>query len=273
MVRTPKKIIRVAAVQMASVAENKEKNIKRAANLLDEAAWDLAVLPELFGTEFFPVKKDPAFFDYAEPIHGPTVKRMARLARKKKGYLVVPFFERDGADICYNSAALIDRKGDVVGVYRKTHIPFTRTYEKYYFAPGNQFPIFQTDFGTLGILICYDRWYPEAWRRLILAGAVLVAIPISSWKYQNFSEIPIWEPLLRIRARENLVYVLAANRVGREGDFSYFGRSAVVSPRGEIIGALGEKEQSLLVAEVDLSLVRQERANLPLLRDRRPEIY
>lgn len=273
MGRPKNSTIRVAAVQMASIAGDKEKNIKKAMGLLNEAPWDLAVLPELFGTEFFPVKKDPAFFDYAEPIHGPTVKRMARVARRKRGYLIVPFFERDEADVCYNSAAIIDRKGEVLGVYRKIHIPFTRTYEKYYFSPGRDLPIFQTDFGNLGILICYDRWYPEAWRRLILAGAVLVAIPISSWKYQNFSEIPIWEPLLRIRARENLVYVLAANRVGREGDFSYFGRSAVVNPRGEIVAELTEEEESLLVAEVDLTLVRQERANLPLLRDRRPDIY
>ncbi len=271
--KSGKRVIRVAALQMASLSEDKAGNLKKAAELLQGEPWDLAVLPELFATEFFATVKDPALFRLAEPIQGTIVTEMAKVAKKMKGYLVVPFFERGEADICYNSAAFVGREGQVLGVYRKTHIPFTRTYEKYYFSPGGQFPVFETDFGKVGVLICYDRWYPEAWRKLILQGAEIVCIPISSWKFQGFSEISMWKPLLQIRARENLAYAAAANRVGKEGEFFYIGRSLVANPRGEVVGELGETEERLLTVSCDLEMVREERAALPFLRDRRPELY
>jgi predicted amidohydrolase len=265
--------IKVAALQVPGAVGSKDDNIENAIKWLSSETWDLAVLPELFSTEFFPVNKNPELFALSETVEGPTLTRMAEIAKKKRGYLVVPFFERDEADVCYNSAAVLDRTGKIIGIYRKTHIPFTRTYEKYYFSPGKQFPIFQTDFGPIGVLICYDRWYPEAWRSLILQGAILIAIPISSWRYGDFSEIPIWDPLIRIRARENLAWVAAANRTGKEGDYSFIGRSSIVNPKGEIIAQLHEKEEGLLVMECDLKMVMQERTNMPLLRDRRSEIY
>jgi len=265
--------IKVAVLQMPSTAGSKDHNLTNAAKWLSSKSWDLAVLPELFSTEFFPVSKDPDLFTLSETADGPTITRMAEIAKKKRGYLVVPFFERDEADVCYNSAAVLDRTGKIIGIYRKTHIPFSRTYEKYYFSPGKKLPVFQTDFGLIGVLICYDRWYPEAWRNLIFQGAILIAIPISSWRYGDFSEIPFWDPLIRIRARENLTWTAAANRIGTEGDYSFIGRSSIVNPKGEITAQLPENKEGLLVEECDLEMVSQERANMPFLRDRRPEIY
>lgn len=265
--------IRVAAIQMTSTAGDKAANLAKAARLVGEAGADLAVLPELFATEFFASTKDPSFFDYAEPTDGEIVTTMAAVARRTDTALVVPFFEYGTGGAFYNSAAMIDRDGSVAGVYRKTHIPFTKTFEKYYFAPGDAFPVFDIGLGRVGILICYDRWFPEAWGRVRDAGAEIVCVPISSWRHQGGSEAPFWDAMHTMRARENLLFVAAANRTGREDDYDYIGRSQIVSPEGRILAAADEDGDGALIAECDLAAVRRERSRWPLLRDRRPEIY
>jgi len=265
--------IRVAAIQMASATGDKAANLAKAAGLIKAAKADLAVLPELFATEFFASEKDASFFDYAEPVDGVTVSAMSRVAKETGTSIVVPFFEYAPSGRFYNSAALVGRDGSVVGVYRKTHIPFTKSFEKFYFAPGEDFPVFETDLGRIGILICYDRWFPEAWSRLREAGAEIVCVPIASWRFQGFSEAPYWDALHRIRARENLLFVAASNRTGREGDYDYIGHSLIAGPTGNVLEIAGENDEGAVVVECDLDDVRRERARWPLLRDRRPEIY
>ena len=269
----PNRPIRVAAIQMASATADKAANLAKAERLIEAAEADLAVLPELFATEFFAGEKDPRFFDYAEPVDGPLIRKMTEVARRTATMLAVPLFEYGSDGRYYNSTVLIGTDGATIGCYRKTHVPLTLTHEKYYFAPGNAFPVFDTPLGRIGILICYDRWYPEAWSCLRDAGAEIVCVPISSWEYQGGSEAPVWDALHQIRAKENQLFIVAANRTGREGKFTYIGRSLLLSPSGEVLGAANGTEETALTADIDLGDVRRARGRWPLLRDRRPEIY
>lgn len=265
--------VTVAAIQMASEIGNKAANLATAARLIEEANADLAVLPELFATEFFASEKDPRFFDYAEPLDGPTIRFMSEVAARTQTILVTPLFEYAPSGEFFNSAVLIGADGEVIGVYRKTHIPFTKSFEKFYFAPGDDFPVFETPIGRIGILICYDRWFPEGWGRLRDAGAEIVCVPIASWRLDGASEAPWWDALHRMRARENLMFVAASNRTGQEGDWGYIGESLIVSPTGDVLARLDETSIGGAIATIDLDLVRQSRARWPLLRDRRPDIY
>ncbi|CAH1667508.1 carbon-nitrogen hydrolase family protein [Chelatococcus asaccharovorans] len=270
---TPKRSIRVASIQMASKAGDKAANLEKASAFIREARADLAVLPELFSTEFFASEKDTGFFDYAEPVDGITVSTMAKVARETGTAIVAPFFEYAPNGAFHNAAAMIDRDGSVLGVYRKTHIPFTKSFEKFYFQPGSAFPVFETSLGRIAILICYDRWFPEGWSRVREAGAEIVCVPIASWRFEGQSEAPFWDALHRIRARENLLYVAASNKTGREGDYDYIGHSLIVSPGGEVLKEADEVFEGVVIAECDLDAVRRERSRWPLLRDRRPELY
>lgn len=265
--------IRVASVQMPSKTGDKDANLKVAAEIIAGAGADLAVLPELFATEFFAAEKDHKYFEYAEPADGEIVSRMAEVARATKTTIVVPFFEYAPDGRYFNSTALVGPDGQTIGVYRKTHIPFTKSFEKFYFAPGNDFPVFDTPAGRVGILICYDRWYPEAWRKVCEQGAEIVCVPIASWRFEGFSERPFWDALHRIRARENLVFLAASNRTGKEPPYEYTGHSMIVSPAGEILAEAEEEFAGAVVFDCDLDQVRRERAKWPLLRDRRPELY
>ncbi len=265
--------VRVAAIQMASVAADKAANLETAARLIREARADVAVLPELFATEFFATEKDTRFFDYAETLDGPTVTTMAGVARETSTVLVVPFFEYASGGTFHNSAAVISGDGTVLGVYRKTHIPYSLTHEKYYFTPGNEFSVFDTPVGRLGVLICYDRWYPEAWAQLREAGAEIVCIPVASWRFGSASEEAIWDAMHRMRARENLLFVAAANRTGNDGEFAYIGASMLVAPDGSVLAQASETFSGVVAADIDLQDVRRTRSRWHLLRDRRPDIY
>lgn len=270
--------LKVASIQMSADIGNHAANVDRAKSLIRQAAAQdvkLCLLPELGLDEFFAQWKDPHYFSYAEPLDGPTVTEMQALAKETGTYIALPHFERGVMGNCYNSVVLISDQGETIGVYRKNHIPFTRTYEKYYFTPGNGFPVFDSPYGKLGIVICYDRRYPESCRELAKKGAEIILIPISSMRFKGieFSEIPMWEQELRTRALENQVYVIAANRSGVEADFSFIGRSMIVSPTGDILAKVEEEENVIVVAQIDTDLVRTTRQALPLLRDRRPDIY
>lgn len=184
-----------------------------------------------------------------------------------------PSSSAHASGVYYNAAAVIGPDGGIIGVYRKTHIPFTKSYEKYYFTPGPDLPVFDTPVGRIGVLICYDRWYPEAWRKLVAQGAQIVCCPISSGKLGAQSEAPVWEPLLRIRARENLVFVAAANRTGTEPPYENLGRSMIVSPLGDVLAGPGQDGRQSLTTKVDLNDVARCRQAMPFLRDRRPDLY
>lgn len=266
----------VSAVQMSAVTGDIEKNARKALAYIEEAGKQgtrALVFPELFLTEFFAQTLDKNFFRYAVSRDSELILRFCEAARNHRMLVLLPFFEKDITSVHYNSVAVIDADGSLKGVYRKNHIPFTKSFEKYYFAPGSGFPCFDTELGKIGVLVCYDRRFPESWRSLVLQGARIVFVPISSWSFKGQSEKPIWEAELRTRAVDNLVYIIAANRVGKEGEYEFIGQSLIVNPLGEIIGEMDDASEGLLTVELDLLSVEQARIDWPFLRDRRPEIY
>lgn len=270
--------IKVAAIQMSTDIGMHAQNVARAKQLVREAAKQgakICVLPELGLDEFFGQWKDPKYFSYAEPVDGEDVKAFQQLAKETGMYIALPIFERCVTGNCYNSVVLISDEGETVGVYHKNHIPYSLTYEKYYFTPGEGFPVFDTKYGKVGILICYDRRYPESCRELIKKGAEIILIPIASWRTKNSSqsELPFWESELRTRAVENQAYIIAANKSGEEADLVFIGHSMIVAPGGDVLAKTDDSENTIVIAELDTDLVPTIRNTRSLFRDRRPDLY
>lgn len=250
---------------------------------------DLVVLPELSTTPYFCGSRASRYFSWAESIPGRTTDRFAELAVKFQTTIVVPLFERSQDGSYYNSAAVLGPDGRLIGrngntrdtrPYRKCHVPTilnppdTEAWEDFYFRPGSELPVFQLPKATLGILICYDRWFPEAWRMLVDRGAEVVAIPMVAW---GFVEGP-YLPMLQSRAAENEVFVVSCNRAGVEQldgiSMANFGRSVIVGPDGVILsGARPEEGQTTVFASVDLEQIAEQRRILPLLDHRRRDLY
>lgn len=270
--------IKVAAIQMSSEIGQHQQNVQRAKELIRQAAARgarLCVLPELALDEFFPQWQDPKYFSYAEPLDGATVHEFQTLAKETDSYLAVPVFERSVVGNCYNTTVLIANDGSVVGVYRKNHIPFSRSYEKFYFTPGDGFPVFDSPYGKIGIITCYDRRYPESCRELVKKGAEIVLIPIASWAIKDTgqSELPFWEAELRTRALENQVYIVAANKSGQEENLEFIGHSMIIGPDSTVLSKVGPEENCVVLAELDLDLLHKMRAGMFLFRDRRTDLY
>lgn len=256
--------------------ENQYKWIKAA--VAEDA--NILCFPELINVPYFCAETDPKYFDLAETTDGPSLSQIYRHAREFKVVIVYPFFERAREGEFYNSAALIDPAGKLIGLYRKTHIPCLRrgpgqvNNEKYYFKPGNLgFPVFRTPFGiSLGVLICYDRHYPEGALVLGLAGADLVLVTnATSGMTQDY-----WEQELRAHAWFNHYYVGGVNRVGPDrGTTSpnYFGHSMFIDPFGKIITQTAALNETVLFGEIDMLQITEARTRWPFLRDRRPELY
>lgn len=265
-----------AAIQMSAKINDRAFNVSKARTLISDAAKqgaDICVLPELALYEFFPQWKDDKYYSYADDKDGELIMQFCQLAKEKNICIVLPFFEKALTGVYYNSVALIDNNGAVAGIYHKNHIPFTKSYEKYYFTPGDGFPVFDLPLGRVGVCICYDRRYPETCRELVKKGAEVIYIPISSSIIDGFSEQPMWECELRTRALENQCWIVACNRTGKEQNFDFFGWSLIVSPRGEVVKRADETEDMTILAEIDTDLVKTVRCSSPLLRDRRPDIY
>ncbi len=267
--------MRAALIQMRG-AMDRDENLDRAEELLKEASRagaDVACLQELFATWFFAQRLDPSAQALAEPIDGPTVTRMRRVARALGLVLVVPFYERVKAGELYNAAALVDASGDVLGVYRKHHIPMSSHFqEKFYFRPGNAgFPVWQTAVGRIGLMICYDRHFPEAARALGLGGAEVVFVPTATTR-RGFSA-SVWEVELRGHAIANGFFVGGVNRVGTEFESEYYGRSVWIDPIGQVVAQASETDEEVLVADIDLARLEEVRRAWPFFRDRRPDAY
>ena len=237
-------------------------------------------------------------FDLAEPIPGPTTEAMQRLARELAIVLVVPIFERQAAGLYRNSAAVIDADGTLLGVYRKMHIPDDPLFfEKYYFTPGDGhldfhgetagdaggFKVWQTRYATIGVLICWDQWYPEAARITALMGAQVIFYPTAiGWHPAERDEwgaaqVDAWRTIQRAHAIANGVYVASPNRVGHEDEpgthgITFFGHSFVADPFGRLVAEAGE-EDAVLVARCEPALIESVRRNWPFLRDRRVDAY
>jgi N-carbamoylputrescine amidase len=262
----------------ADPATNLERYLARA----DEAARkgaQVIVLPELFRSHYFCQAEDDAFFALAEPIPGPTTKAFAALAKKRGVVVVASLFEKRAPGLFHNTAVVLDADGTLLGRYRKMHIPDDpRFYEKYYFTPGDLgFQVFDTRFGRLGVLVCWDQWYPEAARITALMGAEILVYPtaIGTWTGESTLR-PVqhdaWRTLQRAHAIANGVFVAAVNRVGREGELDFWGGSFLCRPSG-VLAAEAKDGEEVVVAEADLAEMDRHRQGWPFLRDRRIDAY
>ena len=269
--------VKVAAIQMAAEINNRQVNVDRAKELITRAAGEgaqICLLPELALDEFFPPHKDTKYFQYAEPVDGPAVKEFQELARSLGIYLSLPLFEKSLIGTYYNSLVMMGPDGEILTVYRKVHVPCTRSYERYYFTPGDGFSVVDTAYGKVGLAICYDRRYPETCRELMKKGARLILISISSSIMPGgFSELPVYETELKTRAFENQLFIAACNRSGQEGEYLFFGHSMILGPDGTVLARAEQEENAIVLAEIDLDKADEARINGPLLRDRRPEMY
>lgn len=277
----------IGLVQMACAPDAAE-NLAKAAALIKEAARrgaQIVCLQELFRSQYFCQSEENSNFDLAEPVPGPTTEEMGKLARGLDVAIVAPIFERRGTGLYHNTAAVLDTDGAFLGSYRKMHIPQDPLYyEKYYFTPGDTgFRCFDTKVARIGVLICWDQWYPEAARLTALQGAQVLFYPSAiGWhpsekEAEGSSQLDAWLTIQRSHAIANGVYVAAVNRVGHErpagGDgIEFFGHSFVADPFGRMLAEAAEDE-SILVVECDPALQEEVRRNWPFLRDRRVDAY
>ena len=264
-------------------------NLARAERLVRDAAKrgaQIICLKELFNAPYFCKSQQADRFDLAEAIPGPTTGAMARLARELAVVLVVPMFERQGPGVYRNSAVVIDADGSLLGVYRKMHIPDDPLFnEKYYFTPGETpgFQVWKTRYATIGVLICWDQWYPEAARITSLLGAQVLFYPTaigwhpSEQEEWGPSQVDAWRTIQRSHAIANGVYVATPNRIGHEDEpgtdgLNFFGRSFIADPFGRYLAEAGGDEE-ILVARCEPALIETVRRNWPFLRDRRIDAY
>ena len=270
----------VAALQF-SFGEDLEENVAKVEAGAEEAARAGAnvILPsELFEGPYFPTLEHAAAFDLAHPLENhPTIARMARLAKSFGVAIPVSFFERAGQAF-YNSVAMVGPTGEVEGLYRKSHIPDGPGYEeKYYFRPGDTgFRVWSTPWGAVGVGICWDQWFPEAARAMVLMGADLLFYPTAIGTEPEEPDLDTSRPWQRVmigHAVANIAPVVAANRVGRESRQEFYGHSFIADSLGEKVAELGPSEEGVLTAELDLALVRARRAAFGFFRDRRPDLY
>jgi len=281
-------MLKVGLIQMRC-SINREENIDRAEMKVREAAQKgakIICLPEIFTTVYFCQVEDHKYFKLAEEIPGPTIARFARLAAEIDAAIVAPLFEKRASGLYHNTAGIIDADGSYLGKYRKMHIPDDPLfYEKFYFTPGDLgFRSWQTKYATIGALICWDQWYPEAARLTALRGAEILFYPTAiGWHPSEKGEHGArqhasWETIQRSHAIANGCYVAVPNRTGFEapdgGDgIEFWGQSFVADPSGQVIAKASADQEEVLLAEIDLSLVDQQRIHWPFLRDRRIDAY
>lgn len=278
------RLIKLGLIQTNCVKDPSE-NISRSIELIKEAAQEganIICLQELFTTLYFCNTHDENSFDLAEPIDGSLVQQLSELAKELNIVLIAPFFEKRAQGLYHNSLVVIDVDGMVLGNYRKMHIPDDPGFhEKYYFAPGDKesgFQVFNTKFGRIGTLICWDQWYPEAARITALKGAEIIFYPtaIGTLKRESRKQKKVfkeaWITIQRSHAIANGCFVAAVNRVGKENGNKFWGNSFVAGPFGEILKQGGEKEEVIIV-EIDLNTIESQRREWPFFRDRRIDVY
>jgi N-carbamoylputrescine amidase len=275
-----KNTIRVAGLQTHFTTDT-AANVERITKMVRAAAAEKAQVilpPELFENVYFCREELDEFFALAKPFEGhSTIAHFQTVARELKVVIPVSFFERD-ANQYYNSLAMVDADGSCLGVYRKSHIPDGPGYEeKFYFRPGNTgFKSWETQYGNIGVGICWDQWFPECARAMMLQGADILLYPTAIGSEPNNPGLDtrrLWQRAMVGHAVSNVVPVLAANRIGKEGDQTFYGHSFVCDHRGDMVSELGSGEEGLVVGEFDLSEVRKNRASFGFFRDRRPELY
>ncbi len=263
-------------------------NFARTVDAIREAAkrgGQIICLEELFRSQYFCREENAERFDLAEPIPGPTTEALSKLARELSVVIIASIFERRAAGLYHNTAAVLDADGALLGLYRKMHIPDDPLYyEKFYFTPGDLgFPNFDTRYGRIGVLVCWDQWYPEGARLSSLRGANILFYPTAiGWhpaeKAQfGAAQLDAWRTIQRSHAIANGIFVAAVNRVGFEGPpesgLEFWGASFVADPFGQIIAEASRDKEETLVVECDLRRMEEVRRNWPFLRDRRTDAY
>jgi len=283
--------VTVAAIQMQMAAEVSE-NIRKAEKLVREAAGQGAqviLLPELFERPYFCQQRQYEFYAYAAALEeNPAVRHFRSIARELEIVMPISFYEKDGTRL-FNSIAMLDADGTVLGVYRKTHIPDDHYYqEKFYFTPGDTgFKVWATRYGKIGVGICWDQWFPEAARAMALQGAEMLLYPtaIGSEPILETDSMPHWRRCMQGHAGCNLMPVIAANRVGLEkvepceenggqsSSLNFYGSSFITDHTGALVAEAGRTEETVLTASFDLTQCENDRLSWGVFRDRRPEMY
>lgn len=276
--------VRVGLIQLTA-EDAPAANVRKTIPRIEEAAAkgaQIIGLQEMFTTKYFCVSQDPKNFDLAEPIEtGPSVTELAKVAQRLGVVIIAPLFEARGSEVYHNTAAVIDADGTVLGKYRKMHIPQDPGFEeKFYFTPGDLgFRTWKTAHGDIGVLICWDQWYPEAARLTALGGAQILFYPTAiGWLPEEKAALGqaqhnAWETVQRGHGVANGCYVAATNRVGTEGRTQFWGQSFVSDPYGEIVARASIGKEEVLLADCDLVKQREFRRIWPFFRDRRIDAY
>ncbi|MDH4071506.1 MAG: carbon-nitrogen hydrolase [Gammaproteobacteria bacterium] len=281
--------VSVGLVQMRC-AENPEENMAKALNLTREAiskGAQIICLQELFRSRYFCQSENDAHYALAESIPGPSTDAFAEVAKEHGVAIIVSLFEKRAAGLYHNTTAVVDRDRGYIGKYRKMHIPDDpRYYEKYYFTPGDLgFRTFETDCATLGVLICWDQWYPEAARLTAMQGAEILFYPTAiGWHTEERADVnkaqhEAWQTMQRAHAIANGCYVVAVNRTGFEpdptgkGGLEFWGQSFIAAPDGSLVCLAPPDEECVMVETLDLGAVERQRHGWPFFRDRRIDAY
>jgi N-carbamoylputrescine amidase len=265
-------MIKTAGIQIRC-SHDPAANISLAANLIDAAVEhgaEIICFPEVFHLPWFPRRKEKQSFELAESLEGKTISRMQDIAAKKKVTLICPIFEIDDG-LFFNTAVIIGKDGNILGKYRKAHIPdIPLWHEKYYFSPGNTgFPVFEVGKLRFGVLICWDVFFPEAFRLMALAGAQMVFCPTAS----AFESQHRWETVIRAQAIANLIYIFRVNRVGGEKEQNFYGASFCTNPYGEMVCSSGDTANSIILAEINPHECGEAKKTISFFSDRRPDLY
>lgn len=277
-------VTRIGLIQLTA-EDTPAANVRKTIPRIEEAAArgaKIIGLQEMFTTKYFCIEQNPKHFQLAEPIEsGPSVKALAEVAKKLGVVLVAPLFEARGSEVYHNTAAVIDADGSILGKYRKMHIPQDPGFEeKFYFTPGDLgFRTWTTAHGKIGVLICWDQWYPEAARLTALSGATILFYPTAiGWLPEEKATLgqaqhTAWETVQRGHGVANGCYIAATNRVGTEGQTQFWGQSFVSNPYGEIIAKASSDKEEVLIADCDLEKQKEFRRIWPFFRDRRIDAY
>ena len=287
---TSSRVVPVAVIQRRAGVDL-EANLAGTLEAIAEAAKRGAKIictQELFRSKYFCQSEDYQYFDYAESIPGPSSQALSAVAKKHKVVVIGSLFEKRAPGLYHNTSIVIDADGELLGMYRKMHIPDDPLfYEKFYFTPGDLgFKAFTTQYAKIGVLICWDQWYPEGARITALQGAEVIFFPTAiGWHpgedaHVNVAQHESWELIQRSHAVANGVFIAAPNRVGHEtfagipgNGIQFWGQSFICDPTGRMLKLGSDKQEEILIAECDLSLIDQQRTHWPFLRDRRIDAY
>ncbi len=284
--------MKLSLIQMNS-GQDRDTNVVRACQFIDQAAQnrpDLIVLPEFFNSLYFGQYRDYKYVQWAEPDDGYTMTCIKDKARQHGVHIIATIYEEETPGICFDTAMVVDPQGQIAGKYRKTHPAAYRSLETIYYRYGSKYPVFQIHDWRVGIVICYDLFFPEPARCVTLNGAELVIAPFAEpagflspatsnipndtgeekidqemWYYQ-------WHARMRVRALENTIYLAPCNHTGQEDEAVFAGGTLIVDPRGRVISEAGA-EEGIITAELNREVLRQIRQTTPFLRDRRPDLY